>query len=65
MKMTDHNYIKHVEACIRNGITCMIENIGIDLDPALEPILQKQIIKKGASMTLKLGDSIVEYNEKF
>ena len=65
LKMTDNNYLKHVEACIRNGIPCMLENVGIELDPALEPVLQKQITKKGASMTMKLGDAVVEYNEKF
>lgn len=65
LKMTDNNYMKHVEASIRNGIPCLLENIGIELDPALEPILQKQIVVKGASKTIKLGDSVIEYNDNF
>jgi dynein heavy chain len=65
LKFTDNNYLKHMEAGIRSGTPVLLENVGVELDPAIEPILQKQIVKKGASMTLKLGDSIIEYNENF
>jgi dynein heavy chain len=35
------------------------------LDPAIEPLLQKQIVKKGNNLTLKIGDTIIEYNKNF
>ena len=65
LKLSDGNYLKHLEASIRQGIPCLIENVGIELDPAIEPVLSKQITKKGNSLTMKLGDSIIEYNENF
>lgn len=43
----------------------MIENVGEELDPAIEPLLQKQIVKKGSSYQIKIGDSIIEYDMKF
>jgi len=43
----------------------MIENVGEELDPAIEPLLQKQIVKRGASYNIKIGDSIIEYDMKF
>ena len=43
----------------------MIENVGVELDPAIEPLLQKQITKRGASKYIKIGDSVVEYNDDF
>ena len=43
----------------------MIENVEEELDPSLEPILLKQVIKKGASYFLRLGDSDIPYNFDF
>ena len=43
----------------------MIENIGVDLDPAIEPLLQKQLTIRGASKYIKIGDSVIEYNDEF
>jgi dynein heavy chain len=37
----------------------LIENVGEELDPALEPILLKQIDKSGS---LRLGDKQIPYN---
>lgn len=42
-----------------------MENVYEELDPAIEPLLQKQIVVKGGSMTLKLGDAIIEYAKEF
>lgn len=41
VKFTDNNYIKYLEGGIRNGTPILIENIGEDMDPAIEPLLQK------------------------
>jgi hypothetical protein len=35
------------------------------LDPALEPILQKQIFKQGGSNVIKIGESIIPYHDDF
>lgn len=43
----------------------MLENIGEDLDPLLEPLLLKQTFKQGGSLCIKLGDQIVEYSPDF
>lgn len=42
-----------------------MESCGEELDPAIEPLLQKSIVKKGASLTLKIGDTIMDYNKDF
>ena len=64
-KFSDNSYLKHLEGAIRNGTPFMIENVGEDLDPAIEPILQKSQVKRGSSWTIKIGDAIVEYNTDF
>lgn len=65
LKFSNANYLKHLEAAIRQGVAVMIENVGEELDPAIEPLLQKQVIRKGNTATLKIGDGIIEYNENF
>jgi dynein heavy chain len=65
MKFTEEKYLKFLEASIRQGNPVLIENVGEELDPAIEPLLQKQIIKRGNSMTIKIGDSVIEYNKDF
>jgi len=42
-----------------------LENIGTELDPSLEPILQMQLIKSGSSYTIKVGEKSVPYNANF
>jgi len=65
LKFTGKDYLKHLEACIRQGYPVLIENVGVELDPAIEPILQKSYVKRGASYNIKIGDSIIEYNMNF
>ena len=65
MKFTDGNYLKLLEAAIRMGTPVIMENVQEEMDPAIEPLLQKQIVVKGNSMTLKIGDSIIEYDKNF
>jgi len=65
MKFTDGNYLKLLEAGIRMGNPVLMENVGEEMDPAIEPLLQKQIVVKGSSMTIKIGDSIIEYAKEF
>ena len=65
VKFTDGNYLKLLEAGIRMGNPIMIENVQEDMDPAIEPLLQKQIVVKGTSMTIKIGDAIIEYSKDF
>lgn len=43
----------------------LLENINEELDPILEPVLLKQIFLSGGTNCIKLGDSIIEYNNNF
>ena len=43
----------------------LVENVGEVLDPVLEPVLLKQIIKQGGVNSLRFGDSTIEYDERF
>jgi len=43
----------------------LLENVEEKLDPSLEPVLLKQVFKKGPQYLLKLGDSDIPYDHNF
>ena len=65
VKLTDGDFIRKLESSIQFGFPVLLENVGEELDPTLEPLLLKSVFKQGGSMCIKLGDNTVEYHEKF
>jgi dynein heavy chain len=53
IKMSNPSLLRNLELAIQFGRWVLIENVGEDMDPALEPILLKQVDKSGS---LRLGD---------
>ena len=54
-----------LENAIQVGLPLLIENIGEEIDTIFEPVLQKKLIKSGASYRLKFGDRELEYSTDF
>jgi dynein heavy chain len=57
--------VRNLENAIRVGLPLLIESLGEDLDPVLEPVLTKTIIKKGGETMMKIGEKIIPYDERF
>ncbi|XP_054711131.1 dynein axonemal heavy chain 3-like [Uloborus diversus] len=65
IKLTDSNYIRVLEYALQFGHPVLLENVGEDLDPVLEPILTKATFKEGGMEMMKLGDNIIQYSPDF
>jgi len=65
IKLSDADYMRTLENSIQFGNPILLENVGEELDPVLEPLLLKQTFKKGGMTCIKLGDSIVNYAPEF
>lgn len=65
IKLSDTNYLRTLENAIQFGQPVLLENVGEELDPALNPILLKQTYQKGTGTFIKLGDQTIEYSNKF
>uniref|UniRef100_A0A669BHB3 Dynein axonemal heavy chain 12 n=1 Tax=Oreochromis niloticus TaxID=8128 RepID=A0A669BHB3_ORENI len=66
IKLTDGDYMRTLENCIQFGTPLLLENVGEELDPSLEPLLLKQTFKQGArSIKWMLGESVIEYSNDF
>ena len=47
IKLSDSDYVRTLENCIQFGTPVLLENVGEELDPSLEPLLLKQTFKQG------------------
>jgi len=64
-KSSDTTVLRTLENAIRLGTPVILEDVREELDPALEPVLQKQIYKQGGRSLIRIGDSDIDYNEAF
>eukprot|EP00392_Amoebophrya_sp_AT5.2_P013411 g13529.t1 len=64
-KLSDSSFLRTLELGIQFGKWILLENIGITLDPALEPVLLQNKVKEGSSYIIKLGDKSVNYGDTF
>ncbi|XP_065142099.1 dynein axonemal heavy chain 12-like [Paramisgurnus dabryanus] len=65
IKLTDTDYMRTLENCIQFGTPLLLENVGEELDPSLEPLLLKQVFKQGGVDCIRLGESVIEYSSDF
>lgn len=59
------NYIRILEAAVQFGNSVLLQNVLEELDPALQPILNRSIIKQGGQQMIKFNDKMISYNDKF
>ncbi|XP_063719575.1 dynein axonemal heavy chain 3-like [Symsagittifera roscoffensis] len=71
VKLSDTDYLRTLENCITFGAPCLIENVGEELDPVLDPVLLKQTFKQtgDAGMAgaeyIRLRDNVFQFSKDF
>ncbi|XP_064633435.1 dynein axonemal heavy chain 12-like isoform X2 [Lineus longissimus] len=65
IKLTDSDYMRTMENCVSFGNPIILENVGEELDPSLEPLLLKQTFKQGGIDMIRLGENVIEYSQDF
>ena len=63
--LANPNLKDHLKIPLQDGNAVMIENIENEVDPMLDPLLEKQWVKKGRNKLIKLGDQDLDYDERF
>ncbi|TYZ63897.1 hypothetical protein PybrP1_001177 [[Pythium] brassicae (nom. inval.)] len=65
VKQSDRNFLRTLENGLRFGKWVLLENVGEELDAALEPVLLQQKFKQGGQDLIRLGENVIPYNESF
>jgi dynein heavy chain len=57
---------EQIDVTMSHGLCLIIENVENEIDPMLDPILEKQVQRKGNNkFIIKVGDSNIDYDPRF
>ncbi|XP_049878805.1 dynein axonemal heavy chain 1-like [Pectinophora gossypiella] len=64
-KPNDRDLLRSFESALRFGKPILLENVGQEVDPALDPVLKRQYFRQAGQLVLKLGESLIPYMPGF
>ena len=64
-KQSQSTFVRTIENGIQFGVPVLLENVPETIDPVLESVLLKQIVKVGGTPSIKVGDTMVPYEPGF
>jgi dynein heavy chain len=65
IKLSDKTFLRTLENGVRFGKWVLLENVGESLDASLETLLLQQKFKQGGQEMIKIGDSVIPWNDSF
>jgi len=54
-----------LETCMADGLSLIITGVEEEIDPMLDPVLEKQLITKGKRKFVNVSDKLMDFDEKF
>ncbi|KAL0210609.1 hypothetical protein RCL1_005045 [Eukaryota sp. TZLM3-RCL] len=65
VKLSDRDFNRKLENGVRFGRAILLENVGEEFPPSLEPLLLRSTFKEGGTEMIKLGDQVIAYHPDF
>jgi len=65
VKTFNDDYAKHLELAIQYGKPFLFEGIDNELDPMIDPVLEKSVTVEGGQTMITLGDNQIEWSDSF
>ena len=60
----DIGFMKNLEKCLRFGLPILIKDVE-KIDPILNSVLNKEIIKESGRVTIRIGDQVIDFGSDF
>ncbi|CAB1114177.1 unnamed protein product [Ectocarpus sp. CCAP 1310/34] len=57
--------LRQMGNCIQYGLPCLLQDVLEELDPSIEPVMSKAIIKQGNREVVRLGDKELDWSHDF
>lgn len=61
----DSDFMRHLKLAIKTGQTFLFENIDIDLDPIIDPILEKNFVIKAGQKVITVEGDEMDWDDNF
>ncbi|KAL7522596.1 hypothetical protein ACHAWX_007291 [Stephanocyclus meneghinianus] len=65
VELSDPKLKDKLEFCMGDGKSLIIVGIEDEIDPMLDPVMEKEIIKKGNRMYISVSDKMMDYDPNF
>jgi len=65
LRFGQDGFINTIANAVESGESILIENCSEQLDPMIDPLLSRNIVKRGKTNVIQIGDKQVEFNPKF
>ncbi|CAM9799127.1 unnamed protein product [Ectocarpus fasciculatus] len=65
VNLTDPKLKDKLEFCMGDGLALIVVGVEEDIDPMLDPVMEKQLIVKGKRKFVNVSDKMMDYDEKF
>eukprot|EP00985_Skeletonema_marinoi_P019833 scaffold11509_cov105-Skeletonema_marinoi.AAC.1 len=65
VELSDSKLKDKLEFCMGDGKSLIIVGVEDEIDPMLDPVLEKQFIKKGSRMYVNVSDKMMDYDPNF
>eukprot|EP01012_Entosiphon_sulcatum_P023110 TRINITY_DN280_c0_g1_i1.p1 TRINITY_DN280_c0_g1~~TRINITY_DN280_c0_g1_i1.p1 ORF type:complete len:2686 (+),score=823.42 TRINITY_DN280_c0_g1_i1:5663-13720(+) len=64
-QFSDKNFAEILRDQLRDGKPLIVENCGEEVDPMMDPVLERSVVRAGRSLQIIINDKPHEYNEDF
>lgn len=63
--LSDPKLKDKLEFCMGDGKSLVIVGVEDEIDPMLDPVMEKEMIKKGGRMYINVSDKLMDYDPNF
>ena len=65
IQFSNADWVKKMSYAVQNGKTVIVENCPVEIDATMDPILSRQLTKKGSSLFVNFASEDIEYDRNF